>query len=355
LRTIVFYISGHGFGHAARDIEVINSILQRRDDVRVIVRTSAPEWLFTRTVRSPYADRFTRVEGETDTGVVQIDSLTLDESQTVARARAFMQTFAARLEAEAGFLREHHAHFVVSDIPALGIAAPASAGIPAAALGNFTWDWIYDAYAGAEDVARAIGEAYAKATCAIRLPMHGGFATFSRIIDIPFVARRSRRDPADTRRTLGLPLDRPVVLISFGGYGLERIDRGKLSDLEGYYILGTAAHPLDENAMYDRGLRYEDVVRAVDVVVTKPGYGIISECIANDAAILYTSRGNFVEYDVLVREMPRYLRAQFIDHDSLFAGDWRDALDGLMRQPSPPERAAVNGADIAADLLLDMI
>ena len=32
-------------------------------------------------------------------------------------------------------------------------------------------------------------------------------------------------------------------------------------------------------------------MRAADVVVTKPGYGIISECIANDTAILYTSRG----------------------------------------------------------------
>ena len=52
----------------------------------------------------------------------------------------------------------------------------------------------------------------------------------------------------------------------------------------------------------------EDLVRAADVVVTKPGYGIISEAIANDAALLYTSRGRFVEYDVLVKEMPRYLR-----------------------------------------------
>ena len=53
--------------------------------------------------------------------------------------------------------------------------------------------------------------------------------------------------------------------------------------------------------LYAHGLRYEDVVGAVDVVITKPGYGIISECVANDTALLYTSRGHFVEYDVLVR------------------------------------------------------
>ena len=61
---------------------------------------------------------------------------------------------------------------------------------------------------------------------------------------------------------------------------------------------------LSEQQLYDSGLRYEDLVRAADVVVTKPGYGIISEAIANDTALLYTSRGRFVEYDVLVKEMP---------------------------------------------------
>ena len=42
---------------------------------------------------------------------------------------------------------------------------------------------------------------------------------------------------------------------------------------------------VNEEAMYDAGVRYEDLVGAAEAVVTKPGYGIISECIANDTAI----------------------------------------------------------------------
>ena len=72
--------------------------------------------------------------------------------------------------------------------------------------------------------------------------------------------------------------------------------------------------------MDTHGLRFADLVRGADVVVTKPGYGIISEAIANDAALLYTSRGQFVEYDMLVREMPRYLRVQFIEQEDLLSG-----------------------------------
>ena len=140
---------------------------------------------------------------------------------------------------------------------------------------------------------------------------------------------RSSRDARtraqdEVRGALGLPpraTGKPLVLISFGGYGVAGLDTQALDDLKDYTIATTdspasnnAIQPtsgllyISEQQLYDSGLRYEDLVRGADVVVTKPGYGIISEAIANGAALLYTSRGQFVEYDVLVREMPRYLR-----------------------------------------------
>jgi hypothetical protein len=83
--AIVFYISGHGFGHASRCIEVINAILARRPETRVGVRTSAPRWLFDLTVKG----KVTYSVLECDTGVVQSDALTLDEADTIRRAAAF--------------------------------------------------------------------------------------------------------------------------------------------------------------------------------------------------------------------------------------------------------------------------
>ena len=111
---------------------------------------------------------------------------------------------------------------------------------------------------------------------------------------------------------------------------------------------------VNEEAMYDAGVRYEDLVGAAVAVVTKPGYGIVSECIANDAAVLYTSRGHFPEYDVIVEEMPKYLRNAFISHDDLFAGKWEPALDKLLAQSRPKnyKKPDTNGGDVAADILL---
>ena len=376
MTTVVFSISGHGFGHAARDIEVINALLSQRDDLAIVVRTSAPRWLFDLTIGGRGIEPVGRIAFEpveTDTGIVQIDSLHLDAGETVRRAREFMRTFDARVHDEVAALARHRPSFIVADTPPLGVAAGHALGLPTIALGNFTWDWIYSGYPGTADLVRAIGRAYSTADRALRLPMHGGFDAFQRVVDVPFIARRSQRDPGDIRRALSLPHQERLVLVSFGGYGLEGLDLDALSRLDGYVALVSGSVPLadlpeglrggrrgsllpfDERAMYAAGLRYEDLVRTVDVVVTKPGYGIISECIANDTALLYTSRGHFIEYDVLVAEMPRYLRSRFIGHDDLFAGRWKGHLDALLGQPPPPEHPPVDGADVVAAYLLDMI
>lgn len=345
-QAAVFYISGHGFGHAARAIEVINALVDRRPGLRVIVRSSVAAWLVERTVRSGVIlDPI-----EVDTGVVQIDSLHLDADASIARAESFMSTFDERVAREVAVLRHHQAAFAVSDLPPLGVAAAHAAGIPAIALGNFTWDWIYEHYAGGQPVAHRIGEIYRDVTLALRLPMWGGFATMPAIRDLPFVARRSARDPMDVRNALGIPNDVRAVLVSFGGYGLEGLNVAALRSLPGYDVLVPGM--IDERAMYASGIRYEDLVSAVDVVVTKPGYGIISECMTNNTALLYTSRGDFREYQVLVDAMPAFVRCGFIDHGDLYAGNWGPHLDALLAQPDPPTRPAANGADMAADMLL---
>lgn len=347
--SVVFYISGHGFGHASRSIEIINALVDRRPDLKVIIRSSVAPWLVHRTARpgvelSPI---------QVDTGVVQLDSLNLDATATIERTTAFMADFDERVAAEVAFLRDHDARLTISDLPPLGIGAGHATGLPVVATGNFTWDWIYQHYQGGKNIARRIGDVYRNTTLALRMPMWGGFDTMPDVRDIPFVARRSKRDPAEVREALGIPRDQKVVLTSFGGYGVDGLNTAAIRAMRDYHVLLPGM--IDERAMYDRGYRYEDLVRSVDVVATKPGYGIISECLANDTALLYTSRGDFREYPVLVDAMPKFLRCAFVDHADLFAGQWQPHLDGLLAQPEPPTRPATNGADVAADILLDIL
>jgi L-arabinokinase len=363
--VIVFYISGHAFGHASRCIEVINATLAADAAAEVVVRTSAAKWLFDVTVQG----RIEFHELACDTGVAQRDSLHLDEGRTIEAAARFMAALDARAEAEAAFLRQRGATMVVGDIPPLAFRAAHLARLPAVALGNFTWDWIYaeyrEAVASWPDLLPGIRRAYGHASLALRLPMWGGFEQWaSPIVDVPFVARHSVRSVEEVRHAIGVPREARMALASFGGLGISGLPLGPLGRLAGWTVVTTAhaleavgaAPPgvrvLEDAAVYGAGLRYEDLVRAADVVVTKPGYGIIAECLANDAAILYTDRGRFAEYDVLVEAMPKYVRCRYMPRDDLFQGRWQDYLDAVLLQPPPPERPRTDGAAVAAARLL---
>jgi hypothetical protein len=358
---VFFYISGHGFGHASREIEVVNALLGGRSAPEIVIRSSAPRWLFDRNVRGP----FTLIDGPCDTGVVQIDSLRLDAAETIRRAAAFHRQLPARVAAEAALLRAHDARLVVSDAPPLACAAAQAAGVPSVVLSNFTWDWIYELYtealAEAPDLIPAIQQAYRGADAAWRFPLHGGFETFETLVDVPFVARHATHDRDDVRRRLDLPAGGAVALASFGGYGLGDFDPWRLDCLAEWTVVITGHRPsgplpkgvrfVDESAIFDGGLRYEDLVHAVDAVVTKPGFGIVAECLANGTAMLYTSRGRFREYEVMVAEMPRFLRCAFLDMDALFAGRWREALEHLRQLPAPPDSPRTDGAAVVAGMI----
>ncbi len=360
--SIFFYVSGHGFGHASREIEVINALLGRiGQSYEIVIRTSAARWLFDRTVRGS----FTYLAGACDTGVVQIDSLRLDARETIARAAEFYRQLPDGIAHEVAYLRDYDARLVISDAPPLACAAARAAGRPAIVLSNFTWDWIYEGYAAeltsAPDLVPAIRTAYRAASEGWRLPLHGGFGTVDRIVDVPFIARHAAHDRTTVRERLALPADRRLALSSFGGYGLSDFDLHRLDCLDEWTVIVTGGGDapslprgacfLREQRMYDAGCRYEDLVAAVDAVVTKPGFGIVAECLANDTAMLYTSRGHFKEYDVMVAEMPRFLRCEFVPQDEMLAGRWREPLDRLMRQPAPADRPATNGAEVVAQMI----
>jgi hypothetical protein len=364
--TIVFYISGHGFGHATRELEIVRHLHEMDPRVRIVVRSAVPAWFLQSAGAAIEAQPC-----EADTGVTQIDSLRLDEAATVRHAKRFYASFESRVAEEADAIRRLGASMAVGDVPPLAFAAAARAHIPSVAVANFTWDWIYAAYPAfqeeARDVLTLIGQAYASTTLALRLPFAGGFATMPRVRDVPLVARRSRRSRADTRRLLKLEGGRPVVLASFGGHGallpFDRIAAAnditlvatdyETAETSDEARAGGRLRCLTSAFLQQAGIRYEDLVAAADVVVSKPGYGIVSECIVNQAALLYTSRGFFAENDALVGGMQPVLRSRFISQEDLWAGRWGPAIRDLLSAPEPPERMETGGAGVVATAILD--
>lgn len=366
MTTVVFFVSGHGFGHASREVEVINALgAAMGDDLRLIIRSAVSPSLLERTVKVPYTLR----PGLCDTGVIQANSVTHDDAATTAAAAEFYRDFDAKVTAEAAALADDRPDVIVADISPLGLAAAARLGVPSIFIGNFTWDWIYETHGdlptAAPHVIETIRRAHALATLTLRLPLSPSFdgTGLTNVRDLPLIARQPTQSRVRTRAHLSLPATRKLALLSFGGYGLNALDLASV-DCAADWSLVVAdrsindphvaalphVHVVSEETLSGQ-FRYEDLVAAVDAVVTKPGFGIIGECATADTPMLYTSRGDFREYDVLVEQMPRVLRCEFISQRDLFGGRWRAALESVLAQPAPPERWPPEGARVAAETI----
>jgi hypothetical protein len=360
---LTVYVSGHGFGHSTRTAEVLRALRERDPRLPIAICTSAPRYLFEGVVPPPLTVR--RVE--CDVGLVQKDALVIDEEGTAAAWRDFRGGWDALVAREGAWLREAGARLVLGDIPPLAFAAAREAGLPSVALGNFSWDWIYGHLAArvpalAEAAARA-REAYARADLLLRLPFAGDLTAFRRIEDVPLVVRKPPLAKVEARRRLGLD-GRPAVLLSFGGLGLPGLRPAAFGSLVGYQLLLTGRagdgripsnlRRLDGDALSAVGLSYPDLVGAADVVVTKPGYGIVTDCIGAGTRLVYTDRGDFPEYPVMVGEMPRYLPAVFASNDDVREGRLAPALEAVLGMPFPdPPRT--DGAPVAAEKLLALL
>jgi L-arabinokinase len=148
-----------------------------------------------------------------------------------------------------------------------------------------------------------------------------------------------------------------VALVSFGGFGVDGLDLKALARLKDWTFLvesrmGSGAENVQ--VIVPRSLPYPDLVAAADVVVTKPGYGIVSEAIANDTAVLYVSRGAFREQALLVKALSRFARACEIDQDALLRGDWGPFLERALSQARPSECLQVDDGTEAARQLAEL-
>ena len=357
---LAVYVSGHGFGHATRTAEVLRVVRERAPDLPIAIGTSAPAGLFESVVAPPLELRAVVA----DVGLAQKDALTIDEDATVSEWRAFMSGWPALVDAEARWLKAAGARLVLGDIPPLAFAAAEAAGVPSVALGNFSWDWIYahlarrvTPLAGAAVWA---ARAYRRAGLLLRLPFAGDLSAFPRVKDVPLVVRTPTLARSEARRRLGLG-ERPVVLLSFGGAGLSGLELSAYEGLGDYEILVTGVwttvaaagntRVLAADALDGLGLSYPDLVGAADVVVTKPGYGIVTDCIGAGTRLVYTDRGDFPEYEILVREMPSWLPVEFASNAQVREGRLGPAL-AAVRQRAFPERRRTDGAAVVAETLL---
>lgn len=357
MSSILYYISGHGFGHAVRSQQVIRALTAIRPGLRIYARTTAPQWIF----HDP-STAFNYSHQAIDAGLIQTDSLHMKLEETLAACRAIYADPQQLIDQEMAFINANEIDVVVSDTPPLAFEIAAQAAVPSVSITNFTWDVIYRAYLEAHpEFAPLIAfmtRCYAKATYALTLPYPCDTAMFPRQQPIPWIARTSLLTKEQARQELALPQAATIVLMSFGGLGLKHLPWHQLARQKDYVYVATGIKREQNGNLLTlpaTQTHYEDLLRAVDAIVTKPGYGIVADVLAQRVPILYTSRGDFTEYPRLVAALSDSATAEFIPQAELLAGNLRPYISRLLAKPPTWTNVDLNGAQVAAETILAIL
>ena len=333
-------LTSHGLGHVTRSLAVIRAIHELRPGWPIVVSSTVdPAWI-DRELGFPVRHRRRAYEP----GAVQRDCFSVDVPATIAAYESFVERRAGLLEAEMRFLRRNSIAAVVSDIPALPVAAAGRLGIPAIGVSNFTWDWILEPWCGPGEghLVDALRADYAAGTRQLCLPFGPDRSSFPEREAAPLLARKAAL-PRDTVRE-HLELDKgPLALVCLGGWDVEslpaihaRTGRFQLVITNGLRV--TADAPCRHlGRMLPAGITLPDLVNAADVVLGKPGYGLASECLFHRVPFAMIDRADFRETPHLVSQLRRMGRCTTTSVETFYSGNWEAVL----------EAAPVEGADWA--------
>jgi len=358
MKKIAFYISGHGYGHATRCIEILKR-LTLTDHFFCHIKSNAPEWLFKLNLSKNFEYHYFF----NDIGTVQRNWLQVDKQTTLAAFSELWQDKLFIVNRELDFIRNNEIQFILGDIPPIAFEIANAAGIPGLAMGNFCWDWIYAPYiAEFPEYAHVIDNiraAYAHSQILFRLPFSGDMSVFPNIKDVPLVGRLAQQNPEEVRRKLPLNIDtdKKIILIAFRQNDLARIDLERLKELDGFYFIAFSRKgKQDQNLCWlpHDYMPFQELVNAADAVVSKLGYGIVSECVVNQTPLFFSERYDFMEHDVLRGGLERNGVGGFIPLKDFLAGNWDGYLKAYFNRTIQWPALRTDGAEVISEYLLQM-
>lgn len=352
---ILFYVSGHGFGHATRAVALLRALRAQRPGLKVAVVSDAPSWIFTDAI--PGISCF---KANVDPGMIQLNGLDIDLPRSLAAHERFVARWKRSVEVERRRLSRLKPALVVGDIPPLAFAAAAAAGVPSVGIANFSWDWILSRYSARQPrwkpIVQQYATAYGQAGELFRLPLSpNAFSAFRKVTNVPLLVNRRRIKKKEMRRMLGIAAAdrRPLILITFGGFGSGPLRAGQGDAMPDFLFAGFGPKPGGLNADWislPRRLKFPhvNVLAACDAVIGKPGYGTFAEVLAQRRPLLYLPRQQFAESPVLAEWINRHGVARPISRGRFYSGRWRPDLEALLSQKDSWSDLPLNGAEVIA-------
>ncbi len=345
---IAAYISGHGFGHLAQMAPVLNQIYQMKPDSRFLIRCPLPVAEIQARLDFPFDLESTAV----DVGVVQKSAIEEDRQASLLQMKQWISEMDEHIKQEIIMLHDFQPSLVLSDISPLAFPAARAVAVPGIAIATLDWFAIYSCWLPENDpVLISLAAAYRDCDLLLQLPMAMDMAVFQKRQKIPLIAAY----PSEISFPFLNNRDK-CALVIFGGSNQPSYDLQALAALSEWQFLipdTTAEAPENVQSIhFSNEVRPIDFMPFVDVVICKPGYGILAECWRTGTPIAWVERPDFPEFPMLKGWLDKEFPACGMSKSNFQSGNWLETLERARRHANAFPDLDADGAKVAADIIL---
>lgn len=347
-------VSPHGFGHVAQVCTVLNALHGvRPQGLRITVQTTLPRDILASRIEGP----FDYLCQASDFGLLMGSALDVDFDASARRYLGLHREWDRHVEREAQALETAAPDVVLADVPYLTLAAAARLGIPSLALCSLNWAGIYrHFFAGRAEAAGILAQmesAYNSARLFMCPQPSMPMPELSNVHAIGPLARIGVERREAVRDRLNLGAGQQLVLVAPGGIPTRLPVERWPAGAHVHWLVPAAwglrrAHV---SAVEELGLDFVDLLRSVDALVGKCGYGTVAECACNGTPMVYIQRPEWPEEPFLVEWLARHGRCAPLSQAGVETGQVLAALESCWAQPQPVPPMPT-GAGEAARLIL---
>ncbi len=333
MKRIAYYISDHGYGHAARSIAVIKKLVEENPDLEVTVNCSYPLQFAIDNLVGMERIKFRRVRN--DFGYYTDENFDIDKEKTENRLKLCIGNIESYVNSESKFCKKRDIDLIISDISFKPFEVSDRNNIPSIGISNFTWWEVYKDLIGPVEEVSKIRDIYEKADLGLILPLETGSSPFTEKKEIGLVSRSPTRDYSQMRRNLGIGDNDLLVYFSHGKSINDNkdIDIGfKLGSPSNVKILTFKDNMLIDNPEFiiqDDEANVQDYIEASDIVVSKFGYSTVAEAIKSKKPMILTSR-EIIEDKAAIEKLRELKIAKDLKKDEFLSGKWIDEIGNVM-------------------------
>ncbi len=349
-------VTAHGYGHLAQTAPVVNALVRRVPDLRVTVRSAAPEEI----LRQRFQCEFRHISVALDFGMAMVNAVEVDVDKSLAAYRVYHTDWDEKVAHAAAEMAALKPDLLFANVPYLSLAAAQHAGIPAVAMCCLNWADLYRHYALDDAECAAIHAqmlaAYNSAAYFLKVQPTMPMPRLESAKTIAPIAQTGCNRREEIAQLLALSQADRLVLVGMGGieYTLPMQDWPTHQGVHWIVPAAWGVQRAEVTALESLALPFSDVLASVDAVLTKPGYGMFAEAACAGIPLLYVPRTNWPEQPYLIEWLEQHGVCTAVDDAQLQRGDLMDALDGLWARTKPPVPLG-NGDEEAAAVLHELL